>query len=61
MMTLYLRRERIAGQEDCEVRAYYDPDCTEAAGPLDGTPRVGAKRVRLQGYCWKAVWLPDPE
>lgn len=58
-MTLYLRRERIVGQEDYEVRAYFDPGCTETAGPMDETPRFGTKRGRPHGFCWKAIWLPD--
>ena len=61
-MTVYLRREPRDGhwQHGWDVAAYYDPQCTEPAHRWsEHKPRVNCRRVRFEGYCWRAVWLED--
>lgn len=71
MMTLYLRREpttdpliKSFDREDghFDVQAYYDKACVNEAGRWmwhGDPPRPGCRKVFLNCYCWRAIWLPD--
>lgn len=71
MMTLYLRREPTTDPliEDFDrrnghfdVHAYYDKACVNRAGRwvwYGDPPRPGTRKVFVNNFCWRAIWLPD--